>query len=107
MDVYSALLELAKRREIMVIDDASFPRSIRGFYSRMGDKHMIVLNKSLSSKIGPLILAHELGHYQLHRHKIAMDLYAHKDKYDFIEDEKYERQADAFAKRLVSFVSIA
>lgn len=103
MSVYQELLKIAKRRHIRVIEE-SLPEELvffNGIFAHCLDMDMIVINKDKPWKEKEFTLAHELGHYQLHRLTVDLAYYeADNDYHNFIEDE-----ANRFANRLLAFLA--
>ena len=103
VSIYRTLRRLAKRRGIILIEDAPLPASINGLWYLTGSFEAITLNASLgATERRAFTLAHELGHSILHRHlppgtalydpRTASPAYA----------RAREHEADAYAEQLLS-----
>jgi len=71
----------------------------RGIYYSKLRRRFIVINTRLNSQWQRFICAHELAHDRLHRGLNRFFL----DEYSLLNTDKYERQANEFAIRLISF----
>jgi hypothetical protein len=105
--VYEALVGLAKKRNIRLCGHIPLPARVPealGFkpkglcFNLKGYDYIWVLN-DLPLEKKTFILAHELGHFMLHNKCEAEVLY------DSEYLTKVESDADAFARKLIAFVS--
>ena len=69
---------------------------VNGFYQHFDGQDIIYINQDLNDDEKTLVCAHELGHALLHTNVNTIFLETHK----FVEN-KYEREADAFAINLL------
>lgn len=67
--IYKELLNIADDRGIIVFDDMLETKDIEGFYINNGSLEFISLNVNLKDnpKRRNFVLAHELGHLELHK----------------------------------------
>lgn len=73
--------------------------ALKGFYTVMLGNRFIVVNQNLSEQEQRLVLAHELGHDQLHKHLAAEDSIRQTILYDL--SSKAEFEANLFAAHLL------
>ncbi len=100
--VWQRLVHLGTKRGIkMFADDfrgTPLEGEVRGFYIGKNEFNAIVVDSSLPEEQRQFTLAHELGHYALHR----------GSAYNFDSPKelkaKNEREADYFANRLLHWV---
>ncbi len=91
-EIHKRLLRIAKDRNIIVIENESIT-SLKGFYLQsMNDIKIIFLNMKLIRDVSELnfILAHELGHVELHT------LHTQKGN-----QSEIEKEADEYAINLI------
>lgn len=90
-------VELAHKRKVRIY----FVDIISGVFIKLGEKSYILVNKNMSEHKKKIVLAHELGHYALHRATPGANALYCRDKrlIDRIEDE-----ADRFAGKLLSLL---
>lgn len=107
--LYGALLRLAVKRNITVIEVkfSYFVRGgdITGLYSRCSGKDLIFIEQGVQAKKKALILAHELGHYSLHRDILNTTCWAKAYHSDRKYRNKKEAEADRFARKLLAFLA--
>lgn len=97
--IYRVLKRLAKKRGIILIEAAPLPSMIYGLWYYPKCFESISLNKALRCpERRAFTLAHELGHSILHRNTIDTALYWKDPGYTL----SIEREADAYAERLLS-----
>ncbi|OPX94753.1 MAG: hypothetical protein A4E53_00016 [Pelotomaculum sp. PtaB.Bin104] len=106
--LYRALLTLAEKRNIAVfeIKFSYFTRGkdkITGLYCCSENLILIEQNVSLSKKV--FILAHELGHYVLHRAILNTTYWAVAYYSDINFRDERESEADRFAQKLLAFLT--
>lgn len=93
-DVYLKLLDIAVNEGIEIIDNKLDIENVNGLFIEDTKGCIVALNVNLADDPGKrnFVLAHELGHYFLHR-KIG----------DLINKESslYEEQADNYAYNLI------
>lgn len=70
---------------------------LNGFYQYHKRNHMIYLSDTLDEAAARFVLAHELGHMQMHRKTNTVFM----DTKTFNPHSKFERQANAFAVELL------
>ena len=70
---------------------------VNGFYQRYEDKDLIYINEDLTEEEQQLVCAHELGHLVLHNDINSIFLES-----TFFVVNKYENEANTFAKYLIS-----
>jgi hypothetical protein len=100
--VWQALENIAKKRGIeILVSDLGQNFEVRGFYVKNHKNiKFIVINKHVPNWYKPFVLAHELGHYQLHRSRFNISDYNKENQYhDIIKQE-----ADRLGERLIRFI---
>lgn len=70
---------------------------LNGFYQYHKRNHIIYLSDTLDESAARFVLAHELGHMQMHRNLNTVFM----DTKTFNPRSKFERQANAFAVELL------
>jgi hypothetical protein len=70
---------------------------LNGFYQYHKRNHIIYLADSLEELVARFVLAHEIGHMQMHRDLNTVFL----DTHTFNPHNRYERQANTFAAELL------
>lgn len=70
---------------------------INGYYFEFNDVHIIKYNNSLDDRESIQVIAHELGHYYLHRN---LDIFFIQ-KNTLLLKNRYEIEADLFAAELI------
>ena len=70
---------------------------LNGFYQYHKRNHIIYLADSLEELVARFVLAHEIGHMQMHRDLNTVFL----DTHIFNPHNRYERQANTFAAELL------
>jgi hypothetical protein len=106
--LYEALVGLAKKRKIRLCGHIPLPERIpealglkpKGLCFNLKGHDYIWISNDLPLEKKTFVLAHELGHFVLHNKCEAEVLY------DSEYLTKVESDADAFAKKLVAFVSL-
>ncbi|KIL35527.1 zinc peptidase [Gordoniibacillus kamchatkensis] len=78
---------------------AALPDNVRGLYCRTLRRRFIVINEALSEEWQRFVCAHELGHDRLHR---GLGYYF-IEQHTLFDPRKFERQANEFAVRLLTF----
>ena len=103
--LYCALKDIATRRGIVMMDSQPIPkkidRALHGLYFKLDDQSYIVINPNRSREVMAETLAHELGHFMLHRDNLNGVLYNSDRGYR----EFKEVEANCFAIRLIHFLS--
>ncbi len=101
--IYKELLEIADKRGILVIDDMLKSIKLKGLYIQNGELESISLNPSLKDDLEyrNFVLAHELGHQELHKGKIDQSLYFNGD---ISYRDKLEDEADNYAYTLINMI---
>lgn len=111
--VYQTLVDMAKRRGISIAE-VPFklfftPKNggiIDGLYFRMDTRDYIFIDWDCSLEEKNFILAHELGHYILHKKEMETGCWA-----AYWKDNKFrvkkELEADRFAEKLLAFLNRA
>ena len=96
--IYKELLNLAEQRNITIFDDLLGGENLNGLYTDYQGTEFIALNKRLVHD--PIkrnfVLAHELGHSELHRGKGDM-IQQHS--------KEIESQADMYADNLITVLT--
>lgn len=97
--IYRILIDRANNKGIEVVD-RYFNSSIKGLYGQDGDIKVIALKVGLAPVERNFVLAHELGHHELHQGKINNDLYFNDSDYlNKLEDEA-NNYADTLIKEI-------
>lgn len=89
---------IAKGLNILV-RHAEFDPCTRGFYYRRLRRRFIVIRNDLSEEWQRVVCAHELGHDRLHSGLSQFWV----DEHTFFNMGKYERQANTFAIKLLTY----
>ncbi|WP_339194690.1 ImmA/IrrE family metallo-endopeptidase [Paenibacillus sp. FSL P4-0176] len=89
---------IAKGLNIMV-RHAEFDPGTRGLYYRRLRRRFIVIHNGLSEEWQRVVCAHELGHDRLHPGLSQFWI----DEHTFFETGKFERQANMFAIKLLTY----
>lgn len=100
MTIYDSLQNIAKRRGIEVHEQlmpGAIEGLLHGLYIEQDDQCVIIIDKALPDEDKAFVLAHELGHHQLHRGKGYI---FHKTG----DNDIYEAEADRFAERLIGYL---
>lgn len=99
--IYKELLEIADRKGIVIIE-YDFKSTIKGLYVQNGELEFISLNPSLKDDLEyrNFVLAHELGHQELHKGKINQSLYFNNEDINY--RNKLEDEADKYADTLIN-----
>lgn len=99
--IYQALKEKAKLKGIFVCDDIQPPagveKKLKGVFFARNGEFFIYINPLCTLEERIFTMAHELGHYGLHK-DMNMELYLMKGEYY----HKIERQANRFAELLIA-----
>lgn len=105
-DLYSKLIELANKRNIFIVDDYEMPSNVgfQGLYVYVQDEDYIWINPSLPLAQKISTLAHELGHFKLHRGKPSSSILEASYWRDGSHHEAIELEADEYGRRLVRFL---
>ncbi|GGF73318.1 ImmA/IrrE family metallo-endopeptidase [Paenibacillus albidus] len=90
--------EIARELNIL-IRFVSMPEGTRGLYYRKLRRRFIVIDSELDENWQRIVCAHELGHDRLHPGLSRFWI----DEYTFFNSGKYERQANLFALRLLTY----
>ncbi|KAF6628803.1 ImmA/IrrE family metallo-endopeptidase [Paenibacillus sp. EKM208P] len=90
--------EIAKGLNITVVYE-NLGKATRGIYFRKLRRRFIVIHSGLSEEWQRVVCAHELGHDRLHPGLGRFWL----DENTFFNTGKYERQANTFAVKLLTF----
>ncbi|WP_416294953.1 ImmA/IrrE family metallo-endopeptidase [Paenibacillus illinoisensis] len=90
--------EIAKGLNIL-IRHAELDPGTRGFYYRRLRRRFIVIHNGLSEEWQRVVCAHELGHDRLHSGLSQFWI----DEHTFFNMGKYERQANLFAVKLLTY----
>ena len=101
--LYKRLLELAEKRGLRIKQKAVWKPirdKLHGFY--LNNQRLIVVNRHLSQAQKNFTLAHELGHYSLHRDTAALAR-RFKTYKEFLGEG--EKEADRFAEKLLTLVT--
>lgn len=100
--IYKELLEIADRKGIVIIDDMLKSPKLKGLYIQNGELEFISLNPSLKDDLEyrNFVLAHELGHQELHKGKINQSLYFNNEDINY--RNKLEDEADNYADTLIN-----
>lgn len=96
--IYQELLNIADARGVEIIE-YDFKSTIKGLYIQTEGVELISLSPSLKDDLEyrNFVLAHELGHQELHKGKINQSLYFNnKDYLDELEEE-----ANSYANKLI------
>ena len=88
--------ELCEYMGISVIKQ-ELPKSVNGFFVKIMQNYVIIINDSCSYEKSKFIVAHELGHIILHGDTNSIDLRSNTN----LCVEKLEKQADYFAGYLL------
>jgi Zn-dependent peptidase ImmA (M78 family) len=107
--LYEVLMKLAKRRNISVKEmDLTGTGDTNGAIFHYKGGYFIIIERNSPSREKLITLAHELGHYALHRDN---DMYWDKlfrtdDNYYWTDNfnRKIEEEAERFAHRLLTFL---
>lgn len=83
----------------ILIRYADLDDGIRGFYYKTLRRRFIVINSGLSYEWQRIICAHELGHDRLHPGLNRFWI----DEHTFFNAGKFERQANTFAIKLLTY----
>lgn len=83
----------------LIIRHADFGPGTRGLYYRRLRRRFIVIGNSLSEEWQRVVCAHELGHDRLHSGLSQFWI----DEHTFFNTGKYERQANMFAVKLLTY----
>jgi Zn-dependent peptidase ImmA (M78 family) len=89
---------IAKGLNIM-IRHANFGPGTRGLYYKRLRRRFIVIDNNLSEEWQRVVCAHELGHDRLHSGFSQFWI----DEHTFFNTGKYERQANIFAIKLLTY----
>jgi Zn-dependent peptidase ImmA (M78 family) len=90
--------EIARELNIM-IRYVSMDEGTRGLYFRKLRRRFIVIDSGLDENWQRIVCAHELGHDRLHPGLSRFWI----DEHTFFNSGKYERQANLFAIRLLTY----
>lgn len=99
-ELYDALKELTAKRDILFREEKG-PHELHGFMAFGVIVSMIFINNDMPTYEKACTLAHELGHYMLHRNSLASLLYDTDREYHGL----IEQQADAYGERLIRLLS--
>lgn len=91
---------IAKGLNIIVVYK-NMGKTTRGIYFRKLRRRFIVINSELSEEWQKVVCAHELGHDRLHPGLGRFWL----DENTFFNTGKYERQANTFAVKLLTYTT--
>lgn len=99
LDIY----EVATKLFSMHIREEDLGKSISGFLERIGEQWCIYINKYESSLRKRFTIAHELGHFILHRNQIIAQGASAPDQIFFRSDDvnSVEQEANNFASELL------
>ncbi|WP_124113843.1 ImmA/IrrE family metallo-endopeptidase [Paenibacillus xylanexedens] len=92
--------EIAKGLNIIIVYK-NMGKTTRGIYFRKLRRRFIVINSELSEEWQKVVCAHELGHDRLHPGLGRFWL----DENTFFNTGKYERQANTFAVKLLTYTT--
>mgnify|MGYP001298699784 FL=1 len=99
-ELYKRLVKLAEQRNIVVVDHDNMPVDVgfAGWYMYDQNENFIWIRPSLPLAKKISVLAHELGHFMLHR----------ETGYSILEsgttDNQREREATEYGRRLIRFL---
>lgn len=100
--IYEELLKIVAENNIEMVNNVISQRGLNGLYMNYGGRDFIALNKNLNAKKRNFILAHELGHFKLHREQIDNILYFNDRGYK----EKKEKEANQYAMELINYLTL-
>ncbi|ACV64382.1 hypothetical protein Dtox_3673 [Desulfofarcimen acetoxidans DSM 771] len=105
--IYTALKKLAKKRGIRA-KEVLFPDNLkddfRGLYYDDSGVKLILINQEDNLEERIFTLAHELGHYALHREFLTCARWTCSYQEDEGHWKTVEDEADSFARRLIFFI---
>lgn len=88
--------EICRQKNILILYSDLEP-DVRGIYQYYKRKRIIHLNANLSYIEQRAVLAHELGHIDMHHNNNCIFL----DRYTYGTKDKFEREANIFAAELL------
>ena len=99
-ELYIALVELTESRNILLVEELPpcGVKHLRGLFWNNEEGSMIWINPTLSLAQKISTLAHELGHYMLHRTSGTNILHRGST------DQQKEREATEYGQRLIWFL---
>ena len=99
LDIYGVV----KKLFLMDIREEDLGKSVSGFLERIGERWCIYINKYESSLRKRFTIAHELGHFILHRDQIIAQGASAPDQVFFRSDDinSIEQEANNFASELL------
>jgi len=99
-ELYIALVELTESRNILLVEELPpcGVKHLRGLFWNNEEGSMIWINPTLSLAQKISTLAHELGHYMLHRTSGTNILHRGST------DQQKEREATEYGQRLIRFL---
>ena len=99
-ELYSRLKELAGQRNVFVVDDDEMPTDVGflGLYIHDKGEDFIWIKPSLPLAKKIFVLAHELGHFKLHR-TTGMNCLLEEGS-----DPQKEAEATEYGRRLIRFL---